>query len=162
MQLDGVPTGRLRVQEEVLYLFIKKPDDRGAIVAVDLNTHKVKWMGVGDKEWASDVPQVWKSLVLAGNCQGRLSAFSAATGEEIWSEQLKGCIRSIGVSGDVLYVGAQEGFLYALRPSEALHHDFLSMTPNRIAAKAQDAVANGTAGQLAMGQSIGFFQEPEQ
>lgn len=116
MPLDARPTGRMEVAQDKLFLFMKGPQEQGQIAAIDLKARKVLWSQASEREWSSDMPRLWKGLVLAGNCQGKLAAFSASTGKLIWSEELIGCIRSIGISDDLLYVGAQQGMLYAIRP----------------------------------------------
>lgn len=42
-----------------------------------------------------------------------MAAFRAADGEPQWKLSVKGCVTSIGSSGDMLFVGAQEGAVYA-------------------------------------------------
>jgi outer membrane protein assembly factor BamB len=116
MSLDARPTGRMEVAQDRLFLFMKAPKEQGQIAAIDLKARKVLWSQTSEREWSSDMPRLWKGLVLAGNCQGKLAAFSANTGKLIWSDELTGCLRSIGISDDLLYVGAQQGMLYAIRP----------------------------------------------
>jgi len=116
MPLDARPTGRMEVAQDRLFLFMKGPKEQSQIAAIDLKTRKVLWSQTSEREWSSDMPRLWKGLVLAGNCQGKLAAFSASTGKLIWSEELTGCLRSIGISDDLLYIGAQQGMLYAIRP----------------------------------------------
>jgi len=116
MPLDARPTGRMEVSQDRLYLFMKGSKGQGQIAAINLKARKVLWSQTSEREWSSDMPRLWKGLVLAGNCQGRLAAFSEGTGKLIWSEELTGCLRSIGISDDLLYVGAQQGMLYAIRP----------------------------------------------
>jgi outer membrane protein assembly factor BamB len=116
MPLDARPTGRMEVAQDRLLLFMKGPKEQGRITAIDLKARKVLWSQTSEREWSSDMPRLWKGLVLAGNCQGKLAAFSEDTGKPIWSEELTGCLRSIGISDDLLYVGAQQGMLYAIRP----------------------------------------------
>ena len=131
MHLEGTPTGRIRITNERLVVFIRKAEHRGAVVFLNPSTRKVEWTNTAESEWSSDVPQIWKGLVLAGNCQGKLLAMSVLTGEQVWSEQLKGCIRSIGISEHVLYVGAQEGQLYAVRvPDKKTKNSTVSGRPN--------------------------------
>ena len=57
-------------------------------------------------------------VLLAGNCRSELDAFRTSDGTPQWSDKLKGCIRSIGTDGDSeqVYVGAQEGTVYAYTP----------------------------------------------
>ena len=64
-------------------------------------------------EWASESPHLWKESVIAGNCRGEMAAFRATDGEPQWNLSLKGCIRSIGSSGSMLFAGVQEGTVYA-------------------------------------------------
>ena len=116
MPLGAMPTGRMEVAKGNLFLFTKGPKEQGQIAAIDLKTRKVLWSQPSDREWSSDMPRLWNGLVLAGNCQGKLAAFSAATGKLLWSKELAGCLRSIGISDDLLYVGVQQGMLYAVRP----------------------------------------------
>jgi hypothetical protein len=42
-----------------------------------------------------------------------MAAFRATDGERQWNLSLKGCIRSIGSSGSMLFAGVQEGTVYA-------------------------------------------------
>jgi outer membrane protein assembly factor BamB len=116
MSLDARPTGRMEVAQDRLFLFMKAPKEQGQIAAIDLKARKVLWSQTSEREWSSDMPRLWKGLVLAGNCQGKLAAFSASTGKLMWSVELTGCLRSIGISDDLLYIGAQQGMLYAIRP----------------------------------------------
>lgn len=117
LQLNGKPTGRLQLDRDLLYLFLSGAEQKGQLASIDLATSTLRWTQTADREWASVKPQIWHGQVLAGNCRGKISAFAAKDGQELWSEQFAGCIRSIGTSSDLLYVGAQEGMLYAFAPS---------------------------------------------
>jgi outer membrane protein assembly factor BamB len=48
-----------------------------------------------------------------------VAAFRAADGEPQWELNVKGCVTSIGSSGDMLFVGVQEGAVYAFGPRAA-------------------------------------------
>jgi outer membrane protein assembly factor BamB len=54
-----------------------------------------------------------EGYIVAGNCRGEVAAFRASDGAPQWKLDLKGCIRSIGSSGDMLFIGVQEGTVYA-------------------------------------------------
>jgi len=73
----------------------------------------VRWKQRSSPDWASERPHLWKEFVVAGNCRGGLAAFRVTDGEPQWSLSLKGCIRSIGSSGNMLFAGVQEGTIYA-------------------------------------------------
>jgi outer membrane protein assembly factor BamB len=115
--LNGKPTGTPQLAGDALYLFLQGPDQKGQLASIDLITNTVRWRQTADREWASVTPQIVHDQVLAGNCRGKVSAFSTNDGRELWSEQFQGCIRSIGTSSDLLYIGAQEGMLYAFAPA---------------------------------------------
>lgn len=117
LQFHGRPSGTLQVDADTLYLFLNGPEQKGQLASVDLTSNRVRWTQTADRAWASVEPRVSHDLVLAGNCRGQVSAFSVVDGRQLWSEQFPGCIRSIGASGDLLYIGSQEGMLYAYAPA---------------------------------------------
>lgn len=115
LAVEATPVGRLSLTDEALLLFLESRNDHsGYIVSVDPNLTTQKWKQKSSPDWASERPHVWKGLVLAGNCRGELAASRASDGGPEWKLNLKGCIRSIGNSGDMLFVGVQEGTVYAL------------------------------------------------
>jgi len=58
--------------------------------------------------------------VVAGNCRGEVAAFRGSDGEPRWKLNVKDCVRSIGNSGNSLFVGVQEGTVYAFVLSDKL------------------------------------------
>lgn len=117
LAVEAMPVGRLTLTDDSLLLFLENRSERsGYIVAVDPQLKGERWKRKSIPDWASERPQVWKGLVLAGNCRGELAAIAASDGAPQWKMNLKGCIRSIGQSDDMLFVGVQEGTVYALRP----------------------------------------------
>ena len=114
--VEAQPIGRPLLMADSLLLFLENQADRvGYIVSISPDLAKVRWTRKSSPDWASERPHVTRGLVLAGNCRGELAAFRAADGTPQWKVNLKGCIRSIGDSGDTLFVGVQEGTVYALR-----------------------------------------------
>ena len=115
LAVDATPVGRLTLTDDSLLLFLENRSERsGYIVSVDPNLTTQKWKQKSSPDWASERPHLWKGLVLAGNCRGELAAFNASDGASQWKLSLKGCIRSIGNSDNMLFVGVQEGTVYAL------------------------------------------------
>jgi outer membrane protein assembly factor BamB len=113
--VEATPVGRLTFADNSLLLFLENHADRsGYIVSVDRNLTTQRWKQKSSLDWASERPHLWKGMVLAGNCRGELAAFRASDGASQWKLSLKGCIRSIGNSDDILFVGVQEGTVYAL------------------------------------------------
>jgi eukaryotic-like serine/threonine-protein kinase len=111
---EAKPVGRLAFASDSLFLFLQSTSDRaGYIVSVDSKLTGVRWKQRSSLDWASERPHLWKESVVAGNCRGGLAAFRATDGEPQWNLSLKGCIRSIGSSGDMLFAGVQEGTIYA-------------------------------------------------
>lgn len=113
--VDAQPAGRPTLTADSLILFLENQTERaGHIVALTLDLAKVRWTKKFNPEWASDRPHVARGLIIAGNCHGELAAFQVSDGAAKWKVNLKGCIRSVGDSGDTLFVGVQEGTVYAL------------------------------------------------
>lgn len=114
--VDAQPVGRPALTADALFFFLENSSERvGYIVSVSPDLAKVRWTQKSSPDWASERPHVTRGLVLAGNCRGELAAFRASDGAPQWKVNLKGCIRSIGDSGDTLFAGVQEGTVYALR-----------------------------------------------
>jgi eukaryotic-like serine/threonine-protein kinase len=111
---EAKPVGRLAFANDSLFLFLQNASERvGYIISVDSKLTVVRWKQRSSPDWASERPHLWKESVVAGNCRGGLAAFRVTDGESQWNVSLKGCIRSIGSSGDMLFAGVQEGTIYA-------------------------------------------------
>jgi outer membrane protein assembly factor BamB len=111
---EAKPVGRLVFANDSLLLFLQNASERvGYIISVDSKLTSIRWKQRSSPDWSSERPHLWKDLVIAGNCRGGLSAFRVTDGEPQWNLSLKGCIRSIGSSGNILFVGVQEGTIYA-------------------------------------------------
>jgi outer membrane protein assembly factor BamB len=116
IDVEAQPVGRPTLTSDSILFFLENKSERaGYIVSLNRDLSKLRWTQKSSPDWASEQPRVSKGLILAGNCRGELAAFRASDGAPQWKVQLKGCIRSVGDSGDTLYVGVQEGTVYALR-----------------------------------------------
>ncbi len=114
LALEAKPVGRLAFANDSFFMFLQNASERvGYIVSVDSKLAGVRWKQRSSPDWASERPHLWKDFVVAGNCRGGLAAFRATDGEPQWNLSLKGCIRSIGSSDNMLFVGVQEGTIYA-------------------------------------------------
>ena len=114
LAVDAKPVGRLAFANDSLFMFLENASERvGYIVSVDSKLAGVRWKQRSSPAWASERPHLWKEFVIAGNCRGGIGAFRATDGEPQWNLSLKGCIRSIGSSGNMLFAGVQEGTIYA-------------------------------------------------
>ena len=111
---EAKPVGRLAFADDSLFMFLENASERvGYIISVDSKLAGVRWKQRSSPDWASERPHLWKESVVAGNCRGGMAAFRATDGEPQWNLNLKGCIRSIGSSGNMLFAGVQEGTIYA-------------------------------------------------
>jgi outer membrane protein assembly factor BamB len=111
---EARPVGRLTFANDSLFLFLENAAERlGYIISVDPKLAGVRWKQRSSSDWASERPHVWKEYVVAGNCRGEMAAFRVTDGVPQWNLSLKGCIRSIGSSGNMLFAGVQEGTIYA-------------------------------------------------
>jgi outer membrane protein assembly factor BamB len=111
---EATPAGRPAFAADLLFMFLENRAERaGHIIAVGPELAGVRWRRKSSPDWASERPHLWKGLVIAGNCRGEVAAFRASDGEPQWRLNVKGCVRSIGSSGGGLFVGVQEGTVYA-------------------------------------------------
>ncbi|HYH84682.1 MAG TPA: PQQ-binding-like beta-propeller repeat protein [Pyrinomonadaceae bacterium] len=114
LAIEATPTGRPAFAADSLYVFLEnRPERAGYIISVDTKLAGVRWKQKSSPEWTSRRSLLWKGYVVAGNCRGEVAAFRASDGEPQWKLNVKGCISSIGSSGDILFVGVQEGTVYA-------------------------------------------------
>ena len=118
LALEAKPVGRLALANDSLFIFLENASERvGNIICVDSRLAGVRWKQRSSPDWASERPHVWNDSVVAGNCGGEMAAFRAADGAPQWNLSLKGCIRSIGSSENMLFAGVQEGTIYAFEVS---------------------------------------------
>lgn len=104
---------------ELEYVFAIRDENgnkMGMLLAFNDEFEKLMWTQTSPREWSSEKPHVWKDLIIAGNCGGELVAYRAADGAPQWRDSLKGCIRSIAHDNGLLYIGTQEGTIYAYAP----------------------------------------------
>ena len=114
--VEAKPVGRPMIAgTSVFFLLENRADRTGQVVSLSPDLKTVRWTNKSSPEWASERPYVSRGLVIAGNCRGELAAFGASDGAPQWSLTVKGCIRSVGDSGDLLFAGVQEGTVYAFR-----------------------------------------------
>lgn len=109
----AMPFGRITLTADRLLLFLDNLSERsGYVVTADPDLTKLRWQQ-SSADWRSERPHAWGQLVVAGNCRGEVAAFRASDGAPQWKLNLKGCISSIGSSEQRMFVGVQEGTLYA-------------------------------------------------
>lgn len=114
LAVEAKPVGRLAFANDSLFVFLENASERvGYIISVDSKLAGVRWKQRSSPAWASERPHLWKEFVVAGNCRGDMAAFRAMDGAPQWNLSLKGCIRSIGSSENMLFAGVQEGTIYA-------------------------------------------------
>jgi len=109
LELMGVPYGN----PTPIHDRIVVPVYENTLVGLDRELTRIVWRQSG-RSWASR-PLVWQDLIVIGNAAGDFFAFNPNDGAPVWSHHVKGIITSTGASGDMLYVGTQEGTVYAVR-----------------------------------------------
>ena len=118
LSVEAMPVGRITLTGDALLAFLENRSDRsGSVVSLTPELTKLRWQQKSSPDWASERPYAWEGLILAGNCRGHLQSFRASDGAPQWKLNLKGCIRSIGSSEKTLFVGVQEGTVYAYEMS---------------------------------------------
>ncbi len=120
VKVEGRLTGRPAASNGKVYFVAESAGGKeGLLVCIRASDRTVLWVYRHPRRLATDQAAVWKDLVVAGDCAGELLALRSNDGSTVWRMALKGCLRSIGVSGEELYVGAQEGTVYALSAGRA-------------------------------------------
>lgn len=116
----AIPKGRFAggsrggVETEYVFGIEKKGgQSRGVLLKFSDEFDRLLWTRPAEREWTSEQPHVWKDWVIAGNCKGDIVAYGTTDGKQAWSEHVKGCIRSFGHDQSTLYIGVQEGTIYA-------------------------------------------------
>lgn len=113
--VNGVPVGRPLVAGDLVFFILDGDDAKhGAVTALGRNG--ALWSAELHKEQSSEQPYAWNGTVIVGDCSGTITALRADTGTPAWSAKLEGCIRSIGGDKKSLYVGVQEGTVFAIQP----------------------------------------------
>lgn len=74
---------------------------------------KVVWLERSDGELKCRTPYYWHGLVLAGNCNGQITAHRANDGYPQWKVGVKGCIRTLTGDRSAFFVGVEPGTLYS-------------------------------------------------
>jgi hypothetical protein len=116
--VEAMPVGRITLTGDALLAFLENRSERsGYVVSLTPDLTKLRWQQKSSPDWASERPHALGGLVLAGNCRGEAEAFRASDGAPLWKLNLKGCIRSIGSSEETVFVGVQEGTVYAYEVS---------------------------------------------
>jgi outer membrane protein assembly factor BamB len=125
LETPAIPKGRFAWSHhgggDIEYVFGLDKDrkdgrDQGVLLAFGDKFESALWASTAEREWMSDQPHVWKDWVIAGNCKGDMVAYVAADGKPAWADHVKGCIRSFGHDDSTLYIGVQEGTVYAYQP----------------------------------------------
>lgn len=123
LKTPGVPKGRFARSHEgerdAKYVFaLSKTDghDQGLVMAFRDEFDSVLWASPSEGEWMSEQPHLWNDWIIAGNCKGDITAYNSADGKPAWTDHVKGCIRSFGHDESTLYIGVQEGTVYAYQP----------------------------------------------
>lgn len=86
---------------------------KSALIAVDLQTGKLKWSYKTPEAIGESSPAVGGGMVFVGDLSGIFHAVNAATGQGVWSYKTDGEIKSSPVIvGDRVLIGSYDGALY--------------------------------------------------
>jgi hypothetical protein len=86
------------------------------LASVPPGLEELCWQQAASSRWCSSRPFVLDELVFAAEPAGRVVAFASLDGSERWSQRVgPEDIRSISGAGSLLYLGTQQGMLYACR-----------------------------------------------
>lgn len=101
-------------------LYIGAFDDR--LYAIDAHTGTERWHFKGEN-WFWGSPVIYDDTVYATDVSGNVYAVDAESGEQIWHHDLGAPVRAgpaLAEDGSKLFVGSQNGTLYALNTADGL------------------------------------------
>ena len=110
------PVGVPAIAQDSLFVYLNpRGGDGGAesLVCLDRSLTRIRWSQKATGGWSLTRPYLWRDCVLAGNEGGEVMAFRVNDGTKRAVHPFKGTIRSIGGTGDVLYIGTLNGTVYA-------------------------------------------------
>jgi outer membrane protein assembly factor BamB len=122
LETPAIPKGRFarnhtgKWDAEYIFAIDKNAHDQGVLLAFGGEFRSVLWASPSEREWMSGQPHVWRDWIIAGNCKGDVAAYRVDNGKPAWTDHVKGCIRSFGHDESTLYIGVQEGTVYAYQP----------------------------------------------
>jgi eukaryotic-like serine/threonine-protein kinase len=117
VDIGAEPFDRPAITERALYFLTRgEAVPKGGLVALDLPLTEMRWSQAHQRTFDSGQPHIWRDMVVVADCAGEVQAFARSDGALRWKMNVNGCIRSIGTSGDLLFLGAQEGMVYAIQP----------------------------------------------
>ena len=104
-------------RDAVLVLLADTQADYRALVSLDPALSKVRWRRPAPDKWATSRVFATQRAAWVGTPSGDVTAYCLNDGSQAWSHALANApIRSIGGTGDLLYVGTPQGSLFAIRP----------------------------------------------
>jgi outer membrane protein assembly factor BamB len=121
MKLETTPVGWPTLTGESLLVFLNRGGGAGvakALLSLDPALKHIRWQKPASSNWSLTRPFLWRAMVLAGNEEGEVKAFRLSDGEEQWTANLKGMIRSLGSDEKVLYIGTIAGTVTAYQPGK--------------------------------------------
>jgi outer membrane protein assembly factor BamB len=117
LKLDSMPRGKpLQAGESLLVYLTDGKENYHSLASFDLSLKRERWRQKAPHNWSTTRLLVWRDCVVAGTSAGEVIAFSLRDGSESWRQAVKGHVRSLGDSGDIIYFGTTEGIIYAYVP----------------------------------------------
>lgn len=108
------PYGELTAQGPVIVSYTGLPGRGTGLVAVGAGLENILWTrpAGGGRRLTTSRIHVWDDTIIAGDDGGTVTAYRIADGSPQWSATVAGTVKSVGRSGNRLFVGTMEGFLY--------------------------------------------------
>lgn len=115
------PVGVPVIAQDSMFVYLNAHGGDGgaeSLACLDASLTKVRWSQKATGGWSLTRPYLWRDCVLAGNEAGEVLAFRVNDGTKQAVHPFKGTIRSIGGTGDVLYIGTLNGTVYAYQAEQ--------------------------------------------
>ena len=86
------------------------------LMCVDTSLTHIAWtLESPEGSWSTPRPYIYGERIFLGNTRGGVLEYRIEDGQLVRSTQVEGIIRGIRLVDDVLYVGNQEGTVYAIK-----------------------------------------------
>jgi len=102
------------IKDEFLFVYATVGNSStGAALTLSDEFESVVWSRTSAEHWTSRKPELWKGVLVAGNCQGDLVGYRIRDGEPQWHAHVDGCVDGLAHDDSTLYISVREGAVYA-------------------------------------------------
>jgi outer membrane protein assembly factor BamB len=117
LSLDKEPSGAIVEADGMLLVCTDWIRRSSELMCVDTSLSRTAWTLESPEgtSWSTPRPYIYGEHVFLGNTRGAVFEYRITDGQLVRSTRVEGVIRGIRLVDDVLYVGTQDGTVYAIK-----------------------------------------------